>query len=175
MHEAEKRQDFDRLVRENRRGLVAFAYTLTRNLSDSEDLVQECIATLWKKFDDFETGSNFGAWARTTVLYLAKNLARKRSRERLIFDSETLERIAVVHNKTDPGAERIRAFLRDCLGELGEGEREMILSRYEPGMDVSTLAERDGRNVKSAYNALARIRKGLLACMRRKMNRPSLL
>ena len=52
-----KRQEFERLVRENQSGLLAFLLSLTGNLPDSEDLVQECIAILWRKFDSFESGS----------------------------------------------------------------------------------------------------------------------
>ena len=37
-----KRQEFERLVRENQSGLLAFLVSLTGNLPDSEDLVQEC-------------------------------------------------------------------------------------------------------------------------------------
>ena len=39
-----KRQEFERLVRENQSGLLAFLFSLTgNNLPDSEDLVQECV------------------------------------------------------------------------------------------------------------------------------------
>ena len=41
-----KRQEFERLVRENQSGLLAFLLSLTGNLPDSEDLVQECITWL---------------------------------------------------------------------------------------------------------------------------------
>ena len=52
-----KRQEFERLVRENQSGLLAFLLSLTGNLPDSEDLVQECVTLLLHKFDDFESGS----------------------------------------------------------------------------------------------------------------------
>ena len=37
-----KRQEFERLVRENQSGLLAFLFSLTGNLPDREDLAQEC-------------------------------------------------------------------------------------------------------------------------------------
>ena len=52
-----KRQEFERLVRENQSGLLAFLFSLTGNLPDSEDLVQECVALLLRKFYEFESGS----------------------------------------------------------------------------------------------------------------------
>jgi len=38
-----KQQEFERLVRENQSGLLALLFSLTGNLPDSEDLVQECV------------------------------------------------------------------------------------------------------------------------------------
>ena len=52
-----KRQEFEHLVRENQSGLLAFLLSLTGNLPDSEDLLQECVALLLRKFDEFEAGS----------------------------------------------------------------------------------------------------------------------
>ena len=52
-----KRQEFERLVRENQSGLLAFLLSLTGNLPDSEDLVQECVTLLLRKFDEFESRS----------------------------------------------------------------------------------------------------------------------
>ena len=75
-----KQQEFERLVRENQSGLLAFLLSLTGNLPDSEDLVQECVTLLWRKFDEFEAGSNFGAWARTTAFFLFRNQIRKASK-----------------------------------------------------------------------------------------------
>ena len=66
--ETTKRQEFEKLVRANQTGLLGFLVSLTGNLADSEDLAQECITVLGKKFNEFEKGTNFGAWVRRTEL-----------------------------------------------------------------------------------------------------------
>ena len=166
-----KRQEFERLVRENQSGLLAFLLSLTGNLPDSEDLVQECITLLWRKFDAFESGSNFGAWARTTAFFLFRNQVRKASNKTMTFEANVLEQFAMAHNRIDTVGSTRQQFLSECLAELGEKDRELILSRYETGVTVGKLATQASCNVKSLYNALARIRQGLARCVRGKITR----
>jgi DNA-directed RNA polymerase specialized sigma24 family protein len=68
-----KRQEFEHLVRESQSGLLAFLLSLTGNLPDSEDLVQECITILWRKFDSFESGSNFDDLVKNTTFFTSEN------------------------------------------------------------------------------------------------------
>ena len=167
-NERVKRQDFEHLVREHQSGLLAFLLSLTGNLSDSEDLVQECIVVLWQKFDGFEAGSNFGAWARTTAFFLYRNQSRKAFKQTMTFDSSVLEQLAMEHNRIETQKPPRRHFLSECLGELAEADRELILSRYETGVTAQTLADQAGCKVKSIYNTMARIRQSLAECVRRK-------
>jgi RNA polymerase sigma-70 factor (ECF subfamily) len=128
-----KRQEFECLVRENQSGLLAFLLSLTGNIPDSEDLVQECTTLLWSKFDEFESGSNFGAWARTTAFFLFRNQCRKASNKTMIFEANVLEKLAMAHNRIETEGSTRQHFLSECLAELGEKDRELILSRYETG------------------------------------------
>jgi len=173
MHESKKdenakRQEFERLVRENQSGLLGFLISLTGNLADGEDLAQECITVLWRKFDEFELGSNFGAWARTTAFFLFQNHSRKASRKDMTFNNAVLEQVALAHNRPESEGSTRQRHLSECLAELREEDRELILSRYETGRTVGDLAARAGCTAKSVYNALARIRQSLAECVRRK-------
>ena len=167
-NENAKRRDFEKLVRENQNGLLAFLLSLTGNLQDSEDLAQECITVLWRKFDEFESGSNFGAWARATALFLFRNQTRKAYNRTMILETNILEQLAMAHEQIDLEGPTRRHFLSECLSELEERDRDLILSRYETGVTAQTLANRVGCTVKSIYNTLARIRQNLAECVRRK-------
>src|ERR1700722_9964274 len=46
-----------------------------------------------------------------------------------------------------------------CLQKLHQRDREMLTARYEPGGGVEEAARRSGRTIKTAYKALARLRK----------------
>jgi len=168
--ETTKRQEFEKLVRANQTGLLGFLVSLTGNLADSEDLAQECITVLWKKFNEFEKGTNFGAWARSTAFFLFKNHSRKGFAKKMTFDTDIMERLASMENIFHDSRSSRLQFLSECLSEINDKERDLILSRYEPGRTVADLAAQLGCNVKSVYNSLARIRLILAECMKRKQS-----
>ncbi|HSU57564.1 MAG TPA: sigma factor-like helix-turn-helix DNA-binding protein, partial [Candidatus Dormibacteraeota bacterium] len=56
-----------------------------------------------------------------------------------------------------------------CLQKLHARDRELVLTRYEPGSGVPEAAERSGRSLEAAYKALARIRKLLFDCVTHQM------
>ena len=55
--------------------------------------------------------------------------------------------------------------LARCLQKLPARDRELVLTRYEPGCGVELAAQRSGRSLEAAYTALGRIRKLLLDCV----------
>ena len=55
--------------------------------------------------------------------------------------------------------------LSRCLEKLPHRDRELVLTRYEPGSGVPEAARRSGRSLEAAYKALGRIRKLLLDCV----------
>jgi DNA-directed RNA polymerase specialized sigma24 family protein len=89
----------------------------------------------------------------------------------MTFEANVLEQFAMAHNRIDTVGSTRQQFLSECLAELGEKDRELILSRYETGVTVGELATQASCNVKSLYNALARIRQGLARCVREKITR----
>jgi DNA-directed RNA polymerase specialized sigma24 family protein len=55
--------------------------------------------------------------------------------------------------------------LSRCLQKLHARDRELVLTRYEPGCGVEHAAQRSGRSLEAAYKALGRIRKLLHDCV----------
>lgn len=55
--------------------------------------------------------------------------------------------------------------LAGCLKKLAPRDRELVLTRYEPGSGVAEAAKRSGRSMAAAYKALNRLRKLLHDCV----------
>jgi RNA polymerase sigma-70 factor (ECF subfamily) len=55
--------------------------------------------------------------------------------------------------------------LASCLKKLPPRDRELVLTRYEPGSGVAEAARRSGRSMDAAYKALNRLRKLLHDCV----------
>ncbi len=63
MSEEEKRhQEFSELVRPQLRSLKNTSFRLTRNLTESEDLLQESLLKAYRGFATFQANTNFRAW-----------------------------------------------------------------------------------------------------------------
>ncbi|HEX2137070.1 MAG TPA: sigma-70 family RNA polymerase sigma factor [Microvirga sp.] len=62
-------------------GLRAFAFTLTQDRDQADDLVQDTIAQAWSNLGQFKPGTNLNAWLLTILRNQAYSRRRKRRRE----------------------------------------------------------------------------------------------
>jgi RNA polymerase sigma-70 factor, ECF subfamily len=62
--------------------------------------------------------------------------------------------------------------LAGCLQKLAPRDRELVLTRYEPGSGVAEAAQRTGRSMDAAYKALNRLRKLLHDCVTNQLAPP---
>ena len=53
---------FVELLTQHQRSLYGYIYTMVRNSSDSDDILQETNLVLWKKRLEYKTGTSFIAW-----------------------------------------------------------------------------------------------------------------
>ena len=122
---------------------------------------------LWKKFDTFERGSNFFAWACKIARLQAMKHRERRGRSAKLFELRVMELLAEEASEDEVSRSPPLPVLRNCLEKLSEQERSLILRRYSPGMSVKVLATEIGRSANSLSHTLGRIRRSLLECIRR--------
>lgn len=72
--------DITNKITENNPGLKAFAYRLTQNQEDANDLMQETIFLALKNKDKFRGGTNFNAWIKTIMRNTFINNYRRNKR-----------------------------------------------------------------------------------------------
>ena len=51
------------LFSSNYNRIKSFIFSLVPNTSDADDVMQETSRIIWEKFEEFEVGTNFLAWA----------------------------------------------------------------------------------------------------------------
>lgn len=157
--------DFLELYTMHYRRLQLYVMALLPNANDAADVLQETSLVLWQKFDSFELGSNFFAWAcKIARLQVLKSFER-RKRSAKIFDNELLE-VLVSEAQAEYGVhgESLK-MLEDCLGKLPESDRVLIRRRYQSGTTVKQIATEVGRSANSLSKSLGRIRRTLLKCV----------
>lgn len=134
---------------------------------DAQDILQETKMALWKSFDSFEPGTNFGAWARRTALHRILNYRRNKGREqqRLMFTDTCYERLAESFERDAGRREEQVERLRACIDKLQPSHREILMLRYFRSSSVEDVAARVDRSVDATYRVLSRIRLALRKCI----------
>lgn len=166
-HSAEQ---FNRLVVTHQRRMYGFIYTLVQDYAATEDILQETTTVLWRKFDQFEPGTDFGAWALRVARFSVLEWRRKQQKLPLAIGDELLLELA---NKAEAeqSGDRLACYeaLEDCLSHLPERDRDLLRDRYTEQRPVTEIARGSGRTRDAVYKVLARIHRNLGTCIERKL------
>lgn len=154
-----------RLITEHQRRIFGYIYTLVPDRQDAQDILQETSVVICQKFDQFRPGTDFAAWACQIAYWEVRRARQKFARSKVIFNQEVVDAIAETAAELLPEMGARHEALAKCLQKLHPRDRELLLTRYEPGSGVEEAAQRSGRSLVAAYKALARLRKLLLDCV----------
>jgi len=149
--------------------LQAMLMSLLADYNAMEEVLQETNTALWASRDEFEPGTNFGAWACKVAYYQVLTYRKKRKRDRLRFNDQLLADLAAVSSRQTEDYDRRQSALKRCVDELPEDRRRLIERRYNGEDTPASLAESLGRSVDSMYTTLYRLRQSLAECVRRKL------
>lgn len=149
--------------------LFGYLLSLLGRWHDAQDVLQRSSLLMWQKFDSFEAGTDFVAWASTICFYEAKNFQRRFAQAALKFDDELLATLAAERLKDIEFQGTRIAALEDCLKKVRPTELDLLREAYvEPGKIVE-LATRLQRSPRTIYNKLNIIRQRLVDCVQRRL------
>jgi RNA polymerase sigma-70 factor, ECF subfamily len=157
------------LMTRHQRQIFSYIYALVPNRHDAEDLLQEASVVICEKFNEFEEGTDFVAWACQIAYWRIRYSRQKYARSKVVFDQQIVDAIAQTASEMAEELDERHLALSHCLQKLHSRDRELLLTRYEPGCGVEEAARRSGRTLQTAYKALARLRKLLLDCVTTKL------
>jgi RNA polymerase sigma-70 factor (ECF subfamily) len=149
--------------------LFGYLVTLLSNTHDARDVLQETNLVLWRKMGDFETGTDFGAWARKCAYYQALAFLRDRKRDPHLFDDDVLALLGSEDTNSAHDEDERRLALRDCLALLPDKHRQLIDRRYREEIPIRQLAADHGKNESALKMAMMRIREVLRQCIETKL------
>lgn len=113
----ERRQRFERDAMQYVDQLYSAAMRMARNPADAEDLVQEAYTKAFSAFHQYKPGTNLKAWLYRILTNTYINLYRKRQREPLQSNSDTIEdwQLARAESHTSTGLRSAEAEALDHL------------------------------------------------------------
>ncbi len=167
----QKRDEFVRLVTVHQRELFGYLLALVQNREDALDIQQQTLLTLWRKFDEFEPGTNFIGWAIRVAQLQVLEFRRKNHRRQYQLSQEVLADVADSYVEQQLSGPAHYEALRHCLSLLNESDRQLIRKCYQEGCRVRHVAAEMGRPERSVSNSLRRVRRALLDCVQRTLAR----
>jgi RNA polymerase sigma-70 factor (sigma-E family) len=165
-HERQPRIDFDRFVAETAEPLLRSAYLITWDIAEAEDLVQECLFKVARRWPRVEKMERPVAYARTVLIHLALDEGKRRSQRR---SELAIEATGFLETHHDDAAVRILGRVEtntDLLGvlrELPPRQRAALVLRYFDDLSEAEVAEVMGCSVgtvkSTTSRALGRLRR----------------
>jgi RNA polymerase sigma-70 factor (ECF subfamily) len=145
--------------------LYGYIFKRLMNPDSTQEILQETNLVLCRKHADFIPGSNFSAWSFQIAHFQILAFRQRRSRERLVFDDDVLERFSI-EECTDSShtAKRMQA-LELCLQKLPSNHRKLIAARYTKHGNVKAVAEQLGKTPNAISKLLQRTRSSLMNCI----------
>jgi RNA polymerase sigma-70 factor (ECF subfamily) len=163
--------EFEAWVREHHAGLRAFIRALGADEAWVDDLAQEAFIVAYRRFHEFEPGTDFGKWLRGIARRLLANERRKEARHSRLLPfavADMLLRHEPGHHTAALKFDELLPALRECVGQLPPRSRDLLHRRYAENENAVTLARRLRIKADAVRQQLLRIRVLVKECIEKK-------
>jgi RNA polymerase sigma-70 factor (sigma-E family) len=158
------RGEFERFATSHADGLLRTAYLMVGDRGEAEDIVQECMLRLARKWPRVGAMEHPGAYARRVMVSLVLDGGRRRSRRALELGATEIRPVPATGHDGTTGLDARTDLIR-ALSELPARPRAVLVLRYFsdlPEADVARVLDCSVGTVKSsASRALDQLRRTL--------------
>jgi RNA polymerase sigma-70 factor (ECF subfamily) len=139
------------------------------NRTDAEEVFQQTSLLLWRKWDEFEPGTDFVSWACTVAHFEVLNYIRRADRRNVALSGDVIELLVKERRVMRDEIDARRDALRVCIDGLPARQRELVEAAYSGVQPINVLATQMGQTANAVYMTLRRIREALGACIRKRL------
>ncbi|MCK4999644.1 MAG: sigma-70 family RNA polymerase sigma factor [Anaerohalosphaera sp.] len=147
--------------------LHAYVLCMTTNVVDTDDILQDVALVMWEKFEEYEPGTDFVAWAKAIARYKILNFRKKQGRLKLQLDEKVIEYLhkdgEIQNNIMDDKL----AALKSCIKKLPRNDKVIVKFMYFEKKSVKQIALSIGVSLHSTYRKISKIHSILLGCVQR--------
>jgi len=160
---------FTRLLLANQTRIYGFILALVHDRAAASDVLQDVSVVLWRKFDRFEPGTDFAAWAMSVARLSIFEWRRRQKKLPLPLDDDQLTRLADEAVALSFDFEDRLGALRRCLQELMERDRNLLRLRYMAGETMTRIAELAAVSRVAIHKRMNRLHALLIECIRQRL------
>ncbi len=146
----------------------AFLATVIHNFRDRDDVLQDTAVAVVESFDRYDPSRPFIAWAIGVARNQVDCILRRRQRERLVFDSDTVDALALAFVEVSAEPNHQARYLTDCMSHLEKRSRQLLDLRYAQDLKPAAISKLLDMSANAVAKALQRIRDQLRSCIERK-------
>jgi RNA polymerase sigma-70 factor (ECF subfamily) len=124
--------------------LQSYAYSLTRDMEDAQDLFQETAYRAFKNIDKFREDTNLNAWLMTIMKNIFINNYRRKTRQKTTLDGSDNQFLLNSGDRTvsnDGGSNIMMEELETMVSELEDPLRVPFLMHHE-GFKYQEIADK---------------------------------
>jgi RNA polymerase sigma factor (sigma-70 family) len=168
-------EEFMKAALKYQAALVAYAYARLRDYHLADDVVQDALIVMMKKWSDFEPGGSIYAFARKIVYFKTLEALRARQKQEIALEDEQLEAAVdrtMEESLDEESAERQsdRVYvLQECLSQLTRKALDLVAGFYQESKSYQELSVIHAQSLPAIKKALYRYRKILQDCAARKL------
>lgn len=164
-----KEKEFMGHVIYGQKRIFAYILAMVPNHSEAEDILQDTLTIMWRKFDEFERGSNFVAWGIAIAKYGILKYRRSTNAPKLQLDDDVL---GLVEKQSGGMFEKLddrMDALKNCIKKLSDKERTYLDMRYRQGLSFRRIAAPIGLTSAGVFKALSQIHCKLMRCINKSL------
>ncbi|MDP7018285.1 MAG: sigma-70 family RNA polymerase sigma factor [Pirellulaceae bacterium] len=166
----DKRDRVLKAALECRTELVAYARSLLGNYAAADDVLQEAMLVVVKKYDQFQEGTSMLAWCRSIVRIEVLRAKQRHQRERTLAERLLDDAIDAAFDEFQAArrhddAESWREALRRCLERVPERGQGVLRARFADELSYEQIGERLGMTIEAVRKALFRLKKLVRSCV----------
>ena len=168
-HGSDRTEEFVKLLTQHQPEVFHFILSLLPQRADADDVLQDTNLLLWKKFDTYQSGTNFRAWAMQIASFRVKKFIEQRQQSKLQFGEAFVDQVAAMAVGELENLSRRQVALEQCLQELPAKDRKLIELRYLATGSLAAVAKATSRSTQAVYKGLQRARDALYLCVEGKL------
>ena len=150
---------------------MAYARSLLGSYDAADDVLQEAMLVVFKKYDQFREGTSVLAWCRSIVRIEVLRTKERNQREQTLAGRLLDDAIDAAFdeyqtsNKDNEGKSSSGEILRRCLERLTKRGQGVLRSRFADELSYPQIGQQLGMTIEAVRKALFRLKKQVRLCV----------